>query len=163
MHANTMQLKQDVQSLRAHIEEMTRTLGRMEHEIERQQTPRRSTAISPSPAAARVGYEFMGQWFPARDGTVVLLSIIRQFAKQDPEFPERYKRNLEPIGRTRPYVARSPEAVYPGRPELRKYTKTFAPGWYVGTNESNDKKLELIRVACQTFGVCFGRDLKVQM
>lgn len=163
MQANTMELTHNVLSLRAQIEEMTRTLGCMERELERQQMPRQSPAISASPVAAGFGYEFMGQWFPARDGTDAFLSILRRFAKQAPEFPERFSRAVKTIGRTRPYVARSTEAVYPGRPRLRKFTKVFAPGWYVGTNESNDKKLQLIRIACQTFGVRFGRDLKVRM
>ena len=119
--------------------------------------------MCPSSTAAEFGYEFMGQSFSAHDGADVLLSILRLFAKQAPEFPERFRRAVEPLGRTRPYVARSPESVYPGRPRLRKFTKVFAPGWYIGTNESNDKKVELVRIACQTFGVRFGRDLKVRM
>jgi hypothetical protein len=163
MQANTMELTRTVRSMRAQMAEWTVILDRMERELEDHQTSGHSTVMCPSSTAAEFGYEFMGQSFSAHDGADVLLSILRLFAKQAPEFPERFRRAVEPLGRTRPYVARSPESVYPGKPRLRKFTKVFAPGWYIGTNESNDKKVELVRTACQTFGVRFGRDLKVRM
>lgn len=120
MQANTMELTRTVRSMRAQMAEWTVIFDRMERELEDHQTSGHSTVMCPSSTAAEFGYEFMGQSFSAHDGADVLLLILRLFAKQAPEFPERFRRAVEPLGRTRPYAARSPETVYPGRPRLRK-------------------------------------------
>ena len=70
---------------------------------------------------------------------------------------------MRTFGRKRPYVARTVDAVYPGKPQLIKFAKLFAPGWYIGTNESNDKKRALLCIACQALGFRFGKDIKVRM
>lgn len=157
-----MDMSDTVRSLRAQVAELTRTLGRMERQLERQQLPRTPVVVS-LPVGAEISYELWGQRFSARNGNDVLVSILRHFAELVPEFPERYSQSVRTLGRKRPYVARTVEAVYPGKPKLWKFTEVFAPGWYVGTNESNDKKLDLLRVACQTIGIRFGKDLKVRM
>ncbi len=151
-----------VRSLRAQVAEFNRTLGKMERALEGQPSPRTTTVLC-LPVEVETGYELWGQRFSARNGNEVLVSILRHFAELVPEFPERYSRTVKALGRKRPYVARTVEAVYPGKPKLWKFTEVFTPGWYVGTNESNDKKLDLLRVACQIVGVRFGTDLKVRM
>jgi len=42
-------------------------------------------------------------------------------------------------------------------------TTEFAPGWFVGTNETNGKKAELLRIAIDVLGFLWGHDLKVRM
>lgn len=157
---HTIDMSDTIRSMRVQVAELTRTLGKMERQLERQQSPQTPTTVS-LPVGAEVGYELWGQRFAARNGNEVLVSILRHFAELAPEFPERYSRAVKTLGRKRPYVARTVEAVYPGKPGLWKFTEVFTPGWYVGTNESNDKKLDLLRIACQTLGVRFGKDLKI--
>jgi hypothetical protein len=89
--------------MRVQMAEWTVILDRMERELEDHQTSGHSTVMCPSSTAAEFGYEFMGQSFSAHDGADVLLLILRLFAKQAPEFPERFRRAVEPLGRTRPY------------------------------------------------------------
>jgi hypothetical protein len=143
---HTIDMSNTIRSMRVQVAELTRTLGKMERQLERQQSPRTPTVVS-LPVGAEVGYELWGQRFTARNGNEVLVSILRHFAELAPEFPERYSRAVKTLGRKRPYVARTVEAVYPGKP----------------TNERNDKKLKLLCVACQTLGIRFGKDLKVWM
>lgn len=49
------------------------------------------------------------------------------------------------------------------KPGLWKHTEPFAPGWLVGTNESDAKKRELLELACQVMGLRFGRDVQAWM
>lgn len=166
MHTDTelhaIDMSDSVRSMRAQVAGLARTLDRMERELERRQPPKTSKAATRL-TGAEIGYELWGQTFSARTGNDVLVSVFRIFSELVPEFPEQYSQAVKTLGRKRPYVARTSHAVYPGKPELWKFTQEFAPGWYVGTNESNDKKLDLLRVACQVIGVQFGTDLKVRM
>jgi hypothetical protein len=89
--------------------------------------------------------------------------VLKEFAELEPNFPELFSLGVSNLGRTRPYVARTKKDVYPGKPQLKKYAKRFVPGWFVGTNESNEMKQTLLRVACKVLGLRFGEDLKVRM
>ncbi len=164
-HQTTDALPSTVRNLRTQLAELTRTLGHMERALERQYAPPKpqvTRATSTQPKAG-FGYVLFDQAFSARNGNEVLVSVLRHFAELDPEFPERFSQVVRTLGRKRPYVARSADMVYPGKPQLSSFTESFAPGWYVGTNESNDKKRALLRVACQALGFRFGKDLKVRM
>ena len=61
----------------------------------------------------------------------------------------------------RGYIAATPQELYPGNPKLWKYAKEIAPGWMLGTNESSEKKLKFIRLACKVIGLRWGKDLKI--
>ncbi|MBK1719315.1 hypothetical protein [Thiocystis violacea] len=158
----TIDISDAVRSMRVHVAELTQKLRRMERALEHQQSRPTQKAVCLA-LETEFGYELWGQRFTARNGNDALVSILRHFAELAPEFPEQYSRAVKTLGRKRPYVARTVEAVYPGKPGLWKFTEVFAPGWYVGTNESNDKKLDLLRIACQTIGLRFGKDLKVRI
>lgn len=112
---------------------------------------------------AGLRYELFGQLFSVRNGNELFTSVLRHFAELDQKFPEHFCVRLRTFGRKRPYVARTADNVYPGRKDLAKYTTSFAPGWFVGTNESNQKKMDLLRIACRTIGITFGKDLKVDL
>jgi hypothetical protein len=81
----------------------------------------------PSPLRQAPGYRLFGQDFPARNGNDTLSSAFRQFAELEPRFPERFAQAVSHLGRARPYVGRSPQAVYPGKPNLWAATVEFAP------------------------------------
>ncbi len=81
-----------VRILRALLAELTRTLGQMKRALERQSSPQKL----PTPSATitqpkgRFVYELFDQEFSVRNGTDVMVSVLRHFAKLDPEFPERF-------------------------------------------------------------------------
>ena len=118
----------------------------------------------PSPTRSLVsGYRLFGQDFPTRFAKDSFVGLFRHFAELEPTFPEQFRVAARGIGRTRRYVGRTPQEVYPGRPGLWSETEPFAPGWVVGTNESDDKKRQLLKLACQVMGLRFGRDVQVSM
>jgi hypothetical protein len=117
----------------------------------------------PSPLRQAPGYRLFGQDFPARNGNDTLSSAFRQFAELEPRFPERFAQAVSHLGRARPYVGRSPQAVYPGKPNLWAATVEFAPQWYLGTNENSPTKLKLLQAACQVLGLEFGGDFQIRL
>lgn len=160
MDANTRQLPNTVRALRAQLTQLNRTLANLERNLARDH---RSVAPTAAPRAAGFFFELFGQRSRVADGSALLAEVLRHFAELDPAFPEAYRVALRPIGRVRPYVARSRDALYPGHKDLRAQSAEFAPGWFVGTNESNQKKWDLLRVACDVIGLQWNVDLKVNM
>jgi hypothetical protein len=154
-------------ALRAQVKQMNRTIAALEGGL----NPRTPSTLKPQLPAARptVTYALLGQVFPARSGNDILVSVFRHFAELDPDFPGRFKKRLlaelakAPKSSKRGYVGRTPQELYPGSPSLWKYAEEFAPGWLIGTNESNEKKLTLMRLACRVMDLRWGCDLKVSM
>jgi hypothetical protein len=145
-------------SLRAQITALNHTLDDLQRDLRaREPVP----PPKPIPFREPAGYRLFGQDFPARNGTETLISAFRQLAELEPRFPERFAQAASRLRRTRAYVGRSPEAVYPGKPELWAATVEFAPGWYLGTNENNATKVKMLRVACRILGLRFGADLRI--
>ena len=148
-------------SLRSLQPEIAKTLECLEASLGVKETLWKKPAVTQS---GDIGYTLFGQTFPAKDGNDIFVGILRHFAEFDEMFPERYQKAVSKIGRKRCYVARTPHEVYPGKKNLiRSATQQIAPGWFVGTNENNAKKLKLLRKACDVLKLEWGKDLKVQM
>lgn len=88
--------------------------------------------------------------------TDVLVEVIQQLALQDPQFLRRFS---EQGGRTRRYVARKPEELYPDRPDLATFSRRIQAGWWVATNYSAKDIESILRKACRIAGLTWGSDL----
>lgn len=66
-------------------------------------------------------------------------------------------------GRVRPLIARTPEELYPGRPDLIEFSREFVPGWFVGTNYSRRDVMRLIRAAAEACELTWGVDIHVEL
>lgn len=161
METKAMQLDANrLTSLRAQISALNHALDGLHRDL---LAPEPVPSPKPVPLRQAPGYRLFGQDFPARNGTDTLISVFRQFAELEPRFPERFALAASQLGRTRAYVGRSPQAVYPGKPKLWAATAEFAPEWYLGTNENSTTKLKLLQVACQVLGLRFGGDLQIRL
>lgn len=164
MHINSSQLDsprlpKTITTLRAQLTQLTHTLAHLGRDLveeERWQPPH-------VPRKNETGYTLFGQTFRVSDGSEILIEILRHFAEFDPTFPERYSVAVRGLGRIRPYVTRTRESLYPGKPHLLSQTAEFAPGWFVGINEGNEKKVKLIRLACDVLNLRWNQDLEVHM
>lgn len=68
-------------------------------------------------------------------------------------------------GRSRPYVARTREALFPGSPHLGEndnHSRKLACGLYVDVNNSEGSIKNIIEQACEAAGVQFGKDVALQ-
>ena len=95
----------------------------------------------------------------AKDAMVI---VLRELAKNDPSFLERCSQHPDAQGRTRRYIARSPEELYPEREDLREMRETLPDGWFVATNLNNVLKKTIIRLATDVAGLKFGKDVVVE-
>ena len=88
------------------------------------------------PNASNVEFKFRieGLEFQADSAIGAVKKIITYLARVDLQFLKR----IESLhhGKTRKYIARDKNALYPGRPDLQKFSFEIptAPGWYLGTN-----------------------------
>lgn len=117
-------------------------------------------------AAANVGssnvhYLLAGEEHAASNATEAMIAILSSLAQRDRDFFETLAARVR--GRTRNHLARSRADVYPERPDLARYVKQIAPGWFIGCNIANREKEKILRAACKVAGLTFGRDLKIDM
>ncbi len=145
------------------------------------QGPRRPPPIPPAPAAppaspvrqassvplaskpGGVGYTFETKFTPCRNGRDVLVAVFEALAKRDSTFLERFAARPK-HGRTRRYLARSPDELYPGRPDLaREHSFKLQSGWYIGTNVSHAQIERTIEMACEVSKISFGKELIVNV
>jgi predicted type IV restriction endonuclease len=112
----------------------------------------------------------------SRSGTVTLLGKQRQYgnfrdamvetltelANRDPTFLDRCAQHPNNSGRKRRYIARTVEALYPGRPDLYEASAKLPGGWFIGTNMNNVLKMSVMKLAAEVAGLSFGEDLAVE-
>ena len=110
-----------------------------------------------------VGFEFDGQHHSARSGIDVLEGIMEELIARDSSFPERFA-SLPKHGRTRRYLARTPDELYPGRPDLaRNNSRQLSSGWWIGTNYNHGQIYQIIEIACNVAHLQYGKDLRVEL
>lgn len=111
--------------------------------------------------ATRRGYELFGEYFPFNNAQETMVAVLTTFAELDSDFSEKLARDIRPTIKRRPFVARSRSALYPDSPHLVSASREFAPGWWIATNESNERKIRLLRHACKVLHLNYGSDLRV--
>lgn len=121
------------------------------------------TSASPGPASTGVGYTFEGRFVPCRNGREVLVAVFEALSERDSTFLERFAARPK-HGRTRRYLARSADELYPGRPDLaREHSFKLKSGWYIGTNVSHAQIERIIEMACEVSRFRFGKELIVSV
>lgn len=99
------------------------------------------------------GFTFLGRQHMARNLKDMLIKVIREFAKHDNKFLEKFNA-LPKHGRTRRFIARTKEELYPGRPDLaNECSDEIIPGWYLGTNVGRQQAEKIIHLACEVSGL----------
>lgn len=122
-------------------------------------TPARQGASFPS----SIGFVLDGQHHAGRNACDVMIQVFEALAARDASFPERFAR-LPKHGRTRRYLSKSPDELYPGRPDLcREHSTNLKSGWWVSTNHSRATISRIIEMACDVVGLRIGSDLTVNL
>lgn len=117
----------------------------------------------PTTRHGSTGYTFDGRFVACRNGREVLVSVFEDLARRDSTFLERFAARPK-HGRTRRYLARTPDELYPGRPDLaREHFFKLESGWYVGTNVSHARIERIIEMACEVSRVRYGKELIVSI
>jgi len=103
-----------------------------------------------------------GRAHPYHNAKDAMVIVLRELAKGDPSFLERCSQHPDAQGRKRRYIARTPEELYPDREDLRDMREELPGGWLVATNLNNVLKKIIIRLAAETAGLSFGKDVIVE-
>lgn len=103
-----------------------------------------------------------GKKFEYRTAVDAMVCVLRELAKADPTFLQRCAEHPGVQGRKRRYIARTPEELYPDRPDLRDFRESLPGGWLVATNLNNVLKKAILRIAAEVAGLQFGRDVIVE-
>lgn len=122
-----------------------------------QQTAR--PTAKPSFAGASPGFSFNGRFRPARNAIDTLRLVFEALAEKDASFCSRFA-GLPKHGRTRRYLSKNPDDLYPGRPDLtRDCSMQLLSGWWMSTNHSKNTIAGIIAMACEVAQITYGRDL----
>jgi hypothetical protein len=117
-----------------------------------------------APAPQRHGMlTFRGREFHYGNAKEAMAIILRELARSDPNFLERFAQHPDAQGRSRRYIARTAEDLYPNRPDLHVYNEPLPGGWVMATNLNNVQKMAIIRLAAKIAGLRFGEDLVVSL
>lgn len=119
--------------------------------------------VSRAAAASGFGFTIDGRDVTCRNGRDVLVSVFEELTKRDPSFPERFAA-LPKHGRSRRYLARNKDDLYPGRPDLvANHSHRLSGGWWLGVNVSRKAVERIVQMACGVMGLRFGRDLEIRV
>jgi len=114
-------------------------------------------------AAAGFSFSLEGHEFQCRTARDVLVSVFEELIRRDSKFPERFA-SLARHGRTRRYLARNRDELYPDRPDLvANYSHQLSCGWWIGVNISRKQVERIIRMACGVTSFQLGHDLVIQL
>lgn len=139
------------------------TLADGNRNMDRPAQRRTETGRSPvrrTPGAERYSFTFDGTTRRFRKGKTLLEAVFIEFANRDPSFCPRFHDRYR--GRTRAYLARRRQDLYPGQPRLDNSIVPLRDDWFLGTHMGSPQKEQLIRSACEVAGVDF-EDLEVEM
>lgn len=126
-------------------------------------TQQRIQAIVPTANATAVGFTLDGKFVSCRNGREILVGVFEALTQRDQTFPERFAARPK-HGRTRRYLARTADELYPGRPDLaREHFTKLNSGWYVGTNVSKAQIYRITEMCCEVARIQFGKDLLVNI
>lgn len=119
-------------------------------------------AVEPSQPSG-VGFVLNGRFHAARNARDVLVRMFGELANRDAMFLERFAA-LPKHGRTRRYLSRSREELYPGRPDLvRDFSHEVRPGWWLGVNLSRNAIERILEMASEVAGLRWNLDVNVNL
>jgi len=121
------------------------------------------THIASSQKYSSIGFVLDGRNYTARSAREVLEGVFEALSKRDSTILERFAA-LPKHGRTRRYLARNANDLYPGRPDLaREYSIQLKSGWWLSTNHSCATIDRIIQMVCGVAYLKYGRDLQVNL
>lgn len=123
----------------------------------------KSRRITTSQKPTSVGFMLDGQQYPAHSAREILERVFEVLAERDPIILERFAA-LPKHGRTRRYLARNPDDLYPGRADLaRDHSILLSSGWWLSTNHSRATIERIIKMACDVAHLEYGIDLQINL
>lgn len=118
--------------------------------------------VAQSRSSRRGQLVLCGTSYPYNNAKDAMVLVLTRLAERDPSFLERCSQHPDIQGRKRRYIARTPEELYPERPDLYPYHEKLPGGWMVATNLNNVLKMSILRAAAEVANLGFGTDVIVE-
>lgn len=134
-----------------------RSPGRRQPEVIH--VPNRVESVAPG----TTGFVLKGTATTCRNGREVLVKAIEALAASDSAFLERFA-SLPKHGRSRRYISRNRQELYPERPDLaEEFSYQLPDGYWLGINVSHKAVERILSMACDVAGLRYGVDLRVNL
>lgn len=128
--------------------------------------PQPAVTLPPRQSGAMpYGSALDGQHYPAGTAKDILIKVFEALMLRDPSFAQRFA-DLPKHGRTRRYLARDRDSLFPERPDYARepaHSHQLSNGWWLLTHLSRKSIRKHIEMACGVAGLQFGQDLRVDL
>lgn len=121
-------------------------------------TPRRQATHKPVGSFQGTGFMLFGKAYSATYAREVLLRVFQELAARDSGFLERFAA-LPKHGAKVRYLARTRDALNPGKERLTASAREVIPGWWAYQHLSIQNIEQIIKLACKTSNIRYGVDL----
>jgi hypothetical protein len=119
--------------------------------------------IPTASALSGIGFILDGRVHSCKNAREVMINAFEALTGRDPTFPERFAA-LPKHGKTRRYLAKRADDLYPGRPDLcREHSVKLKSGWWIGTNHSKATIYRILEMAADVVGLRFGKNLAINL
>ena len=112
-----------------------------------------------------VGYTLQGEAYYAKNIPDTMQKLFSEFISRDPEFVSKLKRVEGGWFNTRPFIANSPEEIYPSYVRYRDQLIRRAEKWRLDNGQYIDTQLgfaeakKRIKAGCKIVGLQYRADL----
>lgn len=118
-----------------------------------------SAALSRRPVPLQKRLWLRGKEYDCTTAQAAMVIVLRELAYLDTSFLQRCAADQDARGRKRRYIAQTPAALYPDRPDLQYRHEKLPHGWVVATDVNNEVKRKIIHLAARMAELDLDREL----
>ncbi|WP_374657139.1 hypothetical protein [Inhella sp.] len=109
------------------------------------------------------GFLYQGTMHPQWQGIDIHTALLKRLWVDFPNAREAMASAVGVYGRTRAYVAKSREALFPGQPASfsQRHSRILVDDWYVDTNLNRERMRRILPAAVRAAGLRWGEDVRV--
>jgi hypothetical protein len=155
-------LEREVSSMRERLKVLEPRYAAMTEQLNRITAPGLVLQSKPYRVSRR-GFEFRGQFFLAWSCIEIHFALMRRLWTEFPEQRNAMAAAARRNGRSRSYVARTPEELFRDQSAqwARQQSRLLVDGWFVDTNMNPKQMQTILKSVVAAVGLAWGRDVKV--
>ncbi|SEO24657.1 hypothetical protein SAMN05216404_11526 [Nitrosospira multiformis] len=111
----------------------------------------------------RLGFEYRGIVYEHRYSIDIYIHLLRHLWTDFPDRRETMAQAMGSCGRKRPYVAKTPAELFPGKPPAfaDRHSRKLVGNWHIDTNLSSEQIRTILLAAIAAAGLSLGKDVKI--
>ena len=112
---------------------------------------------TPAKPGSGVGFTLRGERYGCANAIRVMVGILEKLTELDPTFPDKFA--AKDTRKSRSYIAKSKDGLYQSAHLCERFSVQSNFGWFIGTNYNKLEVVKIAKLACETAGLEFGRDI----